>query len=277
MILLTFNLHTHTTRCGHAIGTDEEYVLEAINGTYKLLGFSDHVMLPGIVHDKMRAPISELDEYFLSINYLKEKYKEMIDIKIGFEAEYIPQFVEYYKMLYREKGLDYLILGQHLQYDENGNTLYYWRKKTDDMEKIIKYKNDLIEGMKSGLFLYVAHPDIFMHNVTTITDEIIGICREICNASIKYDIPLELNLGGIGYSNLKAQIYGTNPYPNHYFWEIAKEIGCKCVVGVDAHNPGKLTSYKCEFVVSFLKRFDLKPMTLDEIDVYLTKNKLRNR
>ena len=36
------NYHTHTTRCMHATGDDEDYVLSAIKGGYRILGFSDH-------------------------------------------------------------------------------------------------------------------------------------------------------------------------------------------------------------------------------------------
>lgn len=36
------NYHTHTTRCLHATGSDEEFVLSAIKGGYQELGFSDH-------------------------------------------------------------------------------------------------------------------------------------------------------------------------------------------------------------------------------------------
>ena len=36
------NYHTHTTRCGHAEGTEEEYILTALRCGYKVLGFSDH-------------------------------------------------------------------------------------------------------------------------------------------------------------------------------------------------------------------------------------------
>ena len=36
------NYHTHTTRCHHATGSDEEFVLSAIKGGYQELGFSDH-------------------------------------------------------------------------------------------------------------------------------------------------------------------------------------------------------------------------------------------
>lgn len=33
------NYHTHTTRCGHAEGTEEEYILTALRCGYKVLGF----------------------------------------------------------------------------------------------------------------------------------------------------------------------------------------------------------------------------------------------
>lgn len=36
------NYHTHTTRCGHAEGTEEEYILTALRCGFKVLGFSDH-------------------------------------------------------------------------------------------------------------------------------------------------------------------------------------------------------------------------------------------
>ena len=37
-----FNYHSHTSRCGHAVGTDEEYVKAAIAAGYQKMGFSDH-------------------------------------------------------------------------------------------------------------------------------------------------------------------------------------------------------------------------------------------
>jgi tRNA U38,U39,U40 pseudouridine synthase TruA len=40
------NYHTHTMRCKHAVGTDEEYVLEAIKHGYKVLAFTDHSPWP---------------------------------------------------------------------------------------------------------------------------------------------------------------------------------------------------------------------------------------
>ena len=40
--MMKTNFHTHTARCGHASGRDEEYVQSAIRGGYQVLGFADH-------------------------------------------------------------------------------------------------------------------------------------------------------------------------------------------------------------------------------------------
>ena len=38
----TESLHTHTFRCGHASGTEREYIENAIAAGFDTLGFSDH-------------------------------------------------------------------------------------------------------------------------------------------------------------------------------------------------------------------------------------------
>ena len=78
-----FNYHTHTYRCGHAGGDDEQYVRAAIAAGYQILGFSDHAPYPGVVHRGDRMNMEELDGYITSINHLKEKYADQIEIKLG--------------------------------------------------------------------------------------------------------------------------------------------------------------------------------------------------
>ena len=41
------NYHTHTFRCHHALGTDEDYVTSAIANGIQILGFSDHGCMIG--------------------------------------------------------------------------------------------------------------------------------------------------------------------------------------------------------------------------------------
>ena len=59
------NFHTHTTRCGHASGTDEDYVRAALAQGFGVLGFSDHVPWPyrsGFRHPGVRMDVSDLPE-----------------------------------------------------------------------------------------------------------------------------------------------------------------------------------------------------------------------
>ena len=45
-IMMKANYHTHTLRCGHAKGLDEQYIEAAIGRGMEELGFSDHVPWP---------------------------------------------------------------------------------------------------------------------------------------------------------------------------------------------------------------------------------------
>ncbi len=83
------NYHTHTTRCFHAIGKDEEYVKAAIQANIKELGFSDHTPwhYDSSFKASMRMPECQLDDYIESILSLKEKYNgKKIKIDVNVEA-----------------------------------------------------------------------------------------------------------------------------------------------------------------------------------------------
>ncbi len=69
-IMIKTNWHTHTKRCGHAIGEDEDYVIAAIEGGFKTLGFSDHAAYK-TPYPTERMNIEQVDEYLSSIRSLK--------------------------------------------------------------------------------------------------------------------------------------------------------------------------------------------------------------
>ena len=67
------NYHTHTARCGHATGTDEDYVLAAIEQGFDELGFSDHVPWPyqdGYTHPSVRMRVDQMPGYLNSVRAL---------------------------------------------------------------------------------------------------------------------------------------------------------------------------------------------------------------
>lgn len=223
---MNYNYHTHTFRCSHATGTEREYIEKAIAGGIKYMGFSDHIpfVFPGDHEDSYRVQMCDVKNYFETIGTLREEYKDKIEILIGFEAEFYPEFSE--KMLSDaiKMGAQYLILGQHFIGDEVPDYIYSYRTYTEP-EILEKYTECIISGMETGLFTYVAHPDI----VTFVGDDVVydQQMRKICKKSVELNIPLEINLLGIR-ENRK--------YPDQRFWKIAGEEKSPVTFGFDAHD-----------------------------------------
>ena len=79
------NFHTHTKRCLHAYGTEEDYIKAALSEGLSVLGFSDHAPFPDYDFG-MRMPYSELDEYISELDRLKEEYEDKMRICEGVEV-----------------------------------------------------------------------------------------------------------------------------------------------------------------------------------------------
>ena len=163
------NLHTHTTRCQHATGEDREYVEAAIQAGFDVLGFSDH--MPYSFDDghtsRIRMGMRELESYVKSVEALKKEYEKDITIYLGYEAEYFKGEFERTMLMIDQYPLDYLLLGQHFFREEKGNQ-YAGTPRTEEMY-LQQYVKQILDGLDTGRFLYVAHPDIIHY---TGSDEI---------------------------------------------------------------------------------------------------------
>lgn len=223
---MTVNLHTHTFRCGHATGTDEEYVLRAIENGIKVMGFSEHVpyIFPGGTEICSHMPISLTADYIDSINRLREKYKDRIDIHIGFEMEYYPRYFDDMYKTVKAFGAEYLLLAQH--YVGREEPFGHWVGQVlRPMEELTEYVDLLTEGIKTGVFTYVCHPDII--NATSDMDMYRAEMTRLCKTAKQYGVPLEINFYGIRDHRF---------YPFEEFWKIAGEVGCKVAYGFDSHD-----------------------------------------
>ena len=224
------NYHTHTVRCHHAQGTEREYIEAAIAASIKTLGFADHApqIFPGDYYSHFRMRPEELEDYCRTIRTLKEEYKDRIDIKIGLEAEYYPDLFADLIELIRPYDLDYLILGQHL----DGNEIGYEHNflPTEKEEDLIRHTSQVLRGLSTGRFTYLAHPDLvnFLGDDETYRRHMLPFCQAIK----EMDIPLEVNILG-----LTAQ----RNYPSERFYRIAAEVGNRFVLGIDAHTAGALS------------------------------------
>ena len=206
---LLYNYHTHTYRCGHASGKEEDYVLAAIKLGIKRLGFSDHIILPqGYEQPGTRGSYDVLDDYLKTIKGLKEKYKNQIDIIVGFEAEYMPIFVDH-----------------------------------------------ILEGLKTGLFKYLVHPDLFMAAYSIWTEDIEKEARRLLKGCEELNIPIEINIYGMNKPGYDGYHHS---YPNKHFFSLVKDYHLKVVLGIDAHQESIFKEENIEKALEFAKEMGIE-------------------
>lgn len=235
--MLYGNYHTHTKRCGHAFGEDEEYVKAAIDAGFRELGFTDHCPWPyktGYLGTGTRMRMDELDGYIESINSLKDKYAGRIKIYTGLECEFYEEYIDTLKAMSRK--VDYMIFGAHwIIPEENG------QKSTGsitDPEVIPDVVDNMVKGMESGLFKCLNHPCHMLCSYPVFDDICQEASKRLCQTARRLSIPLEYNLYG-SMKKDEGKFRGLG-YPCPGFWEIAAETGCKAIIGVDAHKPSML-------------------------------------
>ena len=226
---MKMNLHTHTTRCMHAVGEDEAYVRAALNEGMEILGFSDHVAHPfrdGYV-SRCRMPMEQMDDYIASVLRLQNAYKDQICIPLGFEMEYYPALFGELMEILRDRPVDYLILGQHFLGNEAGERHVSVRCEGNDILRA--YCHQSMDAMNTGVFTYFCHPDLIRFDPKD--SEACQLIRGLCREAKSCGLPLEVNLLGVRDGRY---------YPNPEFWQIAAEEGCPTVIGWDAHAPEHL-------------------------------------
>ncbi len=244
------NYHTHTYRCGHAEGRDEEYVQSALEAGIEILGFSDHTpyFFPGDHYSRFRMRPELFSGYCESVNALKEDYKGKVEIHLGVEAEYYPALFPKLLPFLQENGVEYMLLGQHYIRNETDGVYSGW--VTADADVLKTYCHQTMDAMNTGLFTYFAHPDLLQF----AGEEKIyrQYMKEVCREAKSCNVPLEMNLLGVREDR---------HYPNPHFWELVAEENCPVIIGVDAHSPEVFSNTLAEEkALAWLKNLGLTPL-----------------
>ena len=223
------NYHTHTPRCNHAIGSEQEYINAARLAGLKTLGFSDHTpyFFPGDYYSTFRMRPEELPGYVSTLQSLKAQYEGTLELHIGVEAEYYPKYFDRLHAYLQEQQVEYMILGQHFVGNEPEGT--YSGRETEDKGLLEAYVRQSIAAMDTGLYTYMAHPDI-LNFVGPQKDyaEWMGL---LIREAVDHNLPLEFNF--LGFRE------GRN-YPDQRFLELVAQAGLPMVLGCDAHRPENL-------------------------------------
>ncbi len=236
---MIYNLHTHTYRCKHANGDINDYIEAAIEHNVERLGISDHTPLPENRWLGVRMHLDELQEYSDTIDRAKLHYQDQITILKGMECDWSPEYIEFYQTeLLGKYQFDYLIGASHW-FPFDGEWQMSFNITTP--EQVMDYTKFYAKAIGSGLFAFMAHPDVFCSNYEWDDVAVTG-AKIILQAAAKYNVPLEIN--GYGFRKPKVDLpSGSRPgYPYIKFWELATNYDIQVICNSDAHRPQDIIS-----------------------------------
>lgn len=235
------NFHTHTYLCGHAEGHVEDYVAQASLEQCRALGFSDHCPYPNDNRDtwpNIRMTTSLAPMYIADIR--RSAKNASFPIYAGFECEWDEYYSNWYTNTLRSDfGADYLVLGSHwLTKKQDGMVVHKYVPNIETLEEFHDYITQTIEGMSTGFFAFLAHPDLPLGKGLIWEDSVAKEFERLVDAAVKYNMPLEIN--GLGMHKpmvRKPDASMRYPYPVEEFWKMAKEKNAKIICNSDAHSP----------------------------------------
>ncbi len=252
------NYHTHTQRCKHAIGDVTAYANCAIGYGIEELGISDHTPLSDGWTPEIRMGIEELDGYDAAIHTAQRNFKDKITIFKSMECDWMQCYKSFYEdELLGKRKYDYLIGSVHFFISTHWEYAYTMTKT----KNLIYYSKLMIEAMESGIFAFIAHPDLFGGKCKWDKNAI-KCTRDIAEAAEELKVPLEIN--GNGFLRDGAD---TPSYPITEFWEIISDYSIDVVCNSDAHSPNDVNNLK--YATDLAKKCNIKCLsTFKEIRDY---------
>ena len=238
----SIDLHNHTTRCNHAEGSIDDYIRKAIEEKIDIFGFSDHA--PMDFDPKYRMGFEEMAAYEAEVREAKERYADKIEIRLGYEVDWLPGHVDE-RVLKAE--VDYLIGSVHF-IDKWGfdNPEFIGKYEGADIDGIWRDYFDLVEAMaKSRLFDIVGHLDLIKVFKYVPRTDVRLIAEGAMDAIAEAGMAIELNAAGYRKPIGEA-------YPSRELLQMAFDRGIPVTFGSDAHKPEQV-GYKKEELHAFAR------------------------
>lgn len=239
---MKIDYHTHHERCGHAVGTLEDYVRKGIELGLDHLGLSDHMPLvhidPATYYEGMAMPMDEMPRYVEECMELKEKYRNEIDIRVGLEADYVEGYEEQIAKLIEPYPWDYVIGSVHFlgTWDiTDYRQVHNWEgKHVEDVYE--RYYDAVQKAAKTGLYDYIGHIDVIKRYAKPPLPDMEMLERETIDVIQAQGLAIELNASGL-------RMPCEEMFPSRRILSYCHERGVPLTLGSDAHDPKRLSQY----------------------------------
>jgi histidinol phosphate phosphatase HisJ family len=234
--------HTHHARCGHAVGSLEEYVQKGIEIGLQQIGLSDHMPLlhvdPAKYYPEMAMPMEELPRYVEECLALKEKYIDRIDIRVGLEGDYIEGHEKKIETIINAYPFDYVIGSVHFlgEWDiTDFRQTHGWEGK-DRIKVYEQYYDAVVKAAATGFYDYIGHIDVIKRFGFKPDGDVTHLENAALEAVKRHGMAIELNASGL-------RMPVEEMFPSRRMLEYAKELNIPITIGSDAHQPERLGQY----------------------------------
>lgn len=225
--------HTHTVRCGHAVGTPEQYVQEALAQGLTGIGIADHLPLLPEPDPGISMELCQLGDYVEEVRALKKRHPGYV--LLGVEADYRPHTISEVKSLLDSHPFDYVIGSVHhlgsWGIDDERQIDEYSGRDIDDVW--IEYLELVGDAAESGAFTILGHLDLakkFGYRPSRIlTAELDRLVERVSGAGVL----VEINTAGLHKPIGEA-------YPAPEILARLCQAGVDITFGSDAHRPSEV-------------------------------------
>jgi len=226
--------HLHTPLCRHATGSPADYARVALAKGMNEIGFADHNPMPE-QFDDWRMGIGELPRYFEMVEEARQLFPECA-IRLGLECDFIPGYQGWIEKLAGMADWDYLIGSVH--YIAPGwdvdNPRWIGRFTQHPVEEIwAMYWKAYEACIRSGLFDFVAHPDLVKKFGFRPAGDLRPFYEGSIAAAAEMNIPFEINTAGLRKDVREL-------YPSRGFLAMAFDAGVPLLINSDAHAPDEV-------------------------------------
>ena len=227
--------HTHTPLCRHAEGWPVDLARVAVERGLGELGFADHSPMPE-PFDDWRMLIGELPRYVDAVAEARAQFPQL-NIKLGLECDYLPGHERWIEQLAGMADWDFFIGSVHYLTGgwEVDHPKYIGRHEGQAAEIWENYWALYERCIRSGLFDFVAHPDLPKKFGIRPPGDLRRYYEPTIAALAECGVPFEINTAG-----WRKQC--AEQYPARQFLELAHAADVPLLINSDAHDPAELTA-----------------------------------
>lgn len=231
--------HTHSYRCGHAVGTMEEYIESAIAKGIDEIGLTDHLHLYFDPPEKRDPRWAMAEDQYLAhyeeMLELRERYRGRINVRVSVEADYVHGHEDELRAILGAYEFDYVLGGIHFMdgwlIDDAEQAHRYLEERVAEIYR--RYFRNVQRAMRMGVFDVIAHFDLPKKFGHLPEEDISELVAETLDVAKETGTVLEISTAGL--RKPVGEIY-----PSEVILRMMRERDIPIVLSSDSHDPAEV-------------------------------------